>query len=148
MFSWSIHVVSDSSKLSLIVPMHYMMLVVLSISVLVVLTLTMKAGHGWRNLLILACVAMAYGFLSYSSELILDRQSDRATLREFEFFHWRTQVFPLERIDNVYVGTGSTTSQMMVRFTDGAATPITFLDQNGGKEQAAYAVNQFLRANR
>jgi hypothetical protein len=144
LFSWSIHTLSNSSKLVLIVPMHYMMVIVLSFGILIAMALTMKAGHGLRNLLIFAFVVLAYGFMTYSCELTLDRANGTATFKEFQYFHWRTHTYPISHIDSARVSTGSTTSRIDLQFTDGSVLPLTFLDQNGGKEEAVYAVNQFL----
>ena len=81
----------------------------------------------------------------FCSTLRLDRASQAATLRVFQYYHWSTYTYPLKDIDRIYVSTGSTTSQLRIQFSGGSTTSFDFLDQNGGKDEAAYAANRWLR---
>jgi hypothetical protein len=144
MFSWYIHSTWDGSKFILTVPLHQKALLIAGFFLLIGLLYLLKSGHWARNALYVAGVILAYGFLMYSSELTFDRTNGTATLKTFQFYHWSTSTYPLDHIDRIYVSTGSTTSMLKIQFTDGSTTSIDFLDQTGGKDQVAYAANQWL----
>ena len=144
MFSWTIHSTWDSSQFILTIPLHYIALLMFGFVTLLVLLFQFKSGHGFRNVLILGAAITFYGFLMLSSELRLDRASQTATIRRFQYYHWSTYTYPLKDIERIYVSTGSTTSQLRIQFVGGSTTSMDFLDQNGGKEEAAYAANHWL----
>jgi hypothetical protein len=104
--------------------MHYMLLLITLPALLAIVTLNIKREHPWRNLAISLAILTVYGFLSSRSEFTLDRSTGKATLRQFDFFHWTTQTYDLSQIDRLYVSTGSTTSQIRIQFADGYVKPI------------------------
>ena len=116
MFSWNIHSTWDSSQFVLTIPLHYIALVMFGFAILLVLLFQLKSGHGLRNMLITGAAVVFYGFLMLSSELRLDRASQTATLRRFQYYHWSTYTCALKDIDRIYVSTVSTTSQLNIQF--------------------------------
>ncbi len=144
MFSWNVYSTWDNAKFILTVPLHYIMCSIALFFILIGLLFALKSGHAVRNLLVIAAALIAFGFLTYSSQLTLDRAAGTATLREFQYYHWSTVTYPLKEIDRIFVRTGSTTSQLNIQFTGGSTTSFDFLDQNGGKDEAAYAANHWL----
>jgi hypothetical protein len=144
MFHWSIFTSSDPTHFVVSVPLHYMAFLVSLPAVLGVLVFGLKAGHPVRNCSVLAVLLLACGFLGYSSELTIDRASGKATLREFEFFHWSTRTYDLNQIRRMYVATGATTSQLRLQFSDGKVRSLSFMDQYGGKDEVAYKANTFM----
>lgn len=111
---------------------------------LFILTALIKPKHPVGNTLIALGFLLGYGFLIYGTRLTLDLSTQTATLREFQFYHWSEHTYPLSQIHGVFVRTGSTNDALELQFSNGDTRPISFMDQYGGKEKAAFRINQFL----
>lgn len=146
MFGWGVHVIEQPARLILIVPFPWVFMLIFTpvVTVFGFIYVLSSSGHYWRKGLILAAVILVYGFVCSASELTLDVPSNTATLREFEFFHWSVDRYPLSDVDRLIVRTGSQSSALLLQFRDGSVEYISHQDQTSGKQEAAYKVNAWL----
>lgn len=149
LFAWGIHVIEQPTQLVLTVPFPWLFLLLCTVvGGIPILLLICVRGHYWRKGLILAALCVFYGMSCYTSELTLDVPSNTGTLRQFKFFHWSEEKFPLNDVDGLIVRTGSTSSALLLQFRGGSVWHISNQDQTSGKQQAAYKVNAWLEKNR
>ena len=150
MFGTHIHFVQSPSRLTVIGPIDLWLLLGLSVFTLwPLLIFLFKRPLPKKKLAVAAVIAfVAFAFLPSGGRLTLNRTQGKATLSRFYFFHWHTITFPLSDLDNASVRTGSTTSQIQLQYTDGSVETLSELNQEGGKDEAVYAINKFLEQKR
>lgn len=144
MFGWGISVAQNASRLVLTVPLHWVEWLLSLPVVGLVLLLGFSRRRPWTSTALVVLLTAGYGYLTYASELTLDRVTDTATIREFQFFHWQTTTFALRDVVAVTVTRGMRRRQIWLEFRDGSSRSLTFADTYDGKAQAACQVNTFL----
>lgn len=145
MFGFSIRVLQDPSRLVVTDPISYWSILIGALVTLYPLWLFLTPKyHSKRKALLCLCVLLIWLCFTSATRLTLDRVTGTAQLEKFAFLHWSRQSMPLTRIDRALVRTGSTTSQLAIQYTDGSLALFSGLNQMGGKDQAAYAINAFL----
>ena len=145
MFGWGIHTVTEGQTLMLYVPSHWLAALLSIPVVMSMLGGSVMTRHKLILRLILGC--LGYGLLLQSSVTSFNKSTNIVTVRQFWFWHWMTQQFPLDTVDSMFVRSGDTVSQLCLQRTDGSVISLSLRDQNinpGSKDGAAYQVNKWL----
>jgi len=85
-----------------------------------------------------------YGFAIDVTQLRLDKQTQQASIRHFQWFHWRDYNFPMNKIEQAYLDTGRGSSQIVLQYSDGTTTNFSIQNQMNGKPEAVMQINRFL----
>jgi hypothetical protein len=150
MFGFHVQVVIAGSQLTVTNPADIMMLLLL-----LTFTVVPLANYVFeRPFPIIKVISFSiitfgvYGYFINMTELQLDKSSQMATVREFQWFHWHNYRFPMSRIEYAYLSTGRGTSQLSLQYTDGSTADFSILNQMNDKPRAVLEINRFLGRER
>ena len=148
MFGSSIRVLESPGQLTVINPLSFGLLLTMSFfTALPLLWVLLHRPLRTHRAILLAIVTLiVFAVFPSSSRLTLDRNSGTATLRSLFLYHWMVETVPLDQIDNASVRTGDLTSQIQIQYKNGSVHELSELNQAGGKDEAVYAINQFLKS--
>jgi len=77
--------------------------------------------------------------------IVLDAVHGAAVVHTVFFCYSQTYRYPLSSVSGAYVGSADQTDALRLVLNGGAELQLTPYNQMGGKGQAAFAINQFLR---
>ncbi len=89
-----------------------------------------------------------YGYFIDVTQLRLDKATQMASVRHFQWFHWQSYSFPMSKIQYAYLATGSGTNQVSLQYVDGTTTAFSIQNQMNGKPSAVLEINRFLGRER
>lgn len=146
MLGWSTHTVLSPNRLVVTSPVNILMLLALGLVTIWPLAVFLSKRPLPKGKVIALAIfsVLVYGLLPSGAQLILDKTSNTATLKRYFFFHWTTKTLPLSSLEGASLRTGSTTSQIQLRFSIGNFVLLSELNQSTGKEQAVRDINRFL----
>ncbi len=145
MFGFSVHFEESATRIVVTDPFSYLAIgVALLITLVSYISLKSKGFPQTRSIVHAVVLLLVWMFALSAERVVLDRDAGTVSIEDFEFFHWSRQTLPLSTLDSVRVRTGSTSSAIQLQFTDGHVHSMSGLNQEGGKNEAAYAMNKFL----
>jgi hypothetical protein len=146
MFGFHVKTVVNGSQLTVTNPADILMLLLfLTFTVIPLANYIAARPMPVKKVIVFALITLGfYGYFINVTQLRLDKATQMASVREFQWFHWRTYSFPMNKIQYAYVATGRGTNQLALQYVDGTTADFSIQNQMNGKPGAALEINRFL----
>ena len=146
MFGFHTKIVESGSRLVITNPADTIMLILFMVfTVWPLLIFINQRPMPVRKVVICSVITLiVYGFSINATRLVLNRDTQTATVSHFQWFHWSTREFPMTRIASAFLATGNGTDRIVLQYTDGDTLTFSIPNQMGGKAGAVLAINRFL----
>ena len=154
MIGLSAHIINTGNLLTIHIPANAIMLFGWLVGVIFVIGLRLillsaKAGvgkqFGFFPILITGCLIFILSALYNPCSIVLDADKHTATIDMMMFFIPRHQSFDLSQIQGAMVATADGTDALRIVFMGGRSFQLTAYQATGGTDEAANAINEFLR---
>ncbi|HTF45760.1 MAG TPA: hypothetical protein VK641_17770 [Terriglobales bacterium] len=148
MLGFSTRVLNAGSLLTVIIPAHTIMLIACTLPLLlwfaVLRMTTTPRGHRMGVIAILINL-FVISVIFTPARVVLDAQHGSASISRMMFFIPHHQTLPLSEIQGSMVKTSEQSNALVLILSDGHAVQLTPFDQVRGADEAAAAINRFLR---
>ncbi len=150
MFGFHVSTVVDGSRLTVTNPADVVMLLLLMIfTVWPLLIFLFEKPMHVKKVIVHALITLAvYGFFINVTQLRLDKATQMASVRHFQWFYWRSYSFPMDKIQYAYLATGRGSNQVCLQYADGSIATFSIQNQMNGKPGAVLEINRFLGRER
>jgi hypothetical protein len=150
MFGFHVKTEVNGSQLTVTNPADLIMLLLFMIFTVwpLVNYLVEKPMHIKKVIIFSLITLTVYGYFINVTQLRLDKATQTASVREFQWFHWRSYSFPMSKIQYAYLATGRGTNQVVLQYADGTTATFSIQNQMNGKPGAVLEINRFLGRER
>ncbi len=100
----------------------------------------------WTVTFVFFFIFLALGFTP--ARVILDAEQNKAEIKTVTLFIPRTRTMPLADVSGAFVGDTDLTEALSLRFANGKTIQLSGFNQTSGTDEAAEAINKFLREHR
>jgi hypothetical protein len=99
-----------------------------------------------RSFVLVSLILLAaLGLVTANGTIVLDAVHGTAVVHTVTFFYPHTYRYPLSSVSGASVASSDQSDALRLIFQGGSDVQLTPYDQMGGKGEAAFAINQFLR---
>jgi hypothetical protein len=99
-----------------------------------------------RSLVLVSLLMLAIlAFITSNASVVLDAAHGKAYVRTVDFFYPRIQEYSFSSVMGADVATSENSDAVRLVFNSGSDLQLTFYNQMGGKREAAFAINQYIR---
>jgi hypothetical protein len=150
MLGFSTRILTTGDLLTVIIPAHAIMSVVCTLPLLVwfaVLRMTTSPRGHRAGVIAILINLFVISVVFTPAQVVLDAQHGSASISRLMFFIPHHQTLPLSEIQGSMVKTSDHSNALVLVLNDGHAIQLTPFDQLRGVDEAAAAINQFLRAH-
>jgi hypothetical protein len=146
MFGFHVKTVINGSQLTVTNPADILMLLLFMIFTVwpLLIFIFEKPMHVKKVIVHLLITLTVYGYFIDVTQLRLDKATQMASVRHFQWFHWRTYSFSMANIQYAYLATGRGTNQIVLQYVDGSTADFSIQNQMKGKPGAVMEINRFL----
>jgi hypothetical protein len=146
MFGFHVKTAVNGSQLTVTNPADIIMLLLFMVfTVWPLVNYIVERPMRINRVLIFSAITLAvYGYFIDFTQLRLNKATQMASVRHFQWFHWRSYNFPMRKIQYAYLATGRGTNQVVLQYADGAIATFSIQNQMNGKPGAVMEINRFL----
>jgi hypothetical protein len=150
MLGFSTRILNTGNLLTVVIPAHAVMLIACTLPLLVwfaVLRMTTTSRGHRAGVIAILINLFVISIVFTPARVVLDAQHGSVSISRLMFFIPHHQTLPLSEIQGSMVKTSDQSNALVLILSDGHAVQLTPFDQVNGTDEAAAAINQFLRAH-
>jgi len=148
MLGFSTRILNAGNLLTVTIPAHAIVLILFTLPLLIwvgVLRMTTTSRGHRAGLVALVINLFVLSVIFTPARVVLDASNGTASISRMMFFIPHHETLPLSNVQGSMVKTSEQSNALVLVMNDGHAVQLTPFDQVGGNDEAAAAINRFLR---